>query len=69
MDDLNDHLARRNRAHHFLADRLLAHPVRERLHDLKRHVRLDQGAANLAHGLGHVAIGQRTAPRELIENA
>ncbi len=69
MHDLDDHLPRRHRAQHLLADRFLAHPLRERLHDLKRHVRLDQRAAHLAHGLGHVAIGERAAPRELIEYA
>ena len=69
VDDLDDHLPRRDRAHHLLADGLLAHPVRERLHDLQRHVRLEQRAADLAHGLGDVAIGQRTAACELVENA
>ncbi len=69
VDDLDDHLARRDGAHHVLAERLLLHPVGEGAHHVERHVGLDQSAAHLAHGLGHVRLAQRAAARELVENA
>ena len=55
--------------HHLLADGLGLHLVGEVAHDLERHVGLEQRAAHLAHGLADVAVGQRAAPGELVEDA
>ncbi len=68
MHDLDDHLARRDGAHHLLADGLLLHPVDERAHHVERDVGLEQRAAHLAHGLADVGLGQRAAPRQLVED-
>ena len=69
MHDLDHHLARRDRLDHVLADGLGLHLVGEVAHDLERHVRFQQRAAHLAHGLADVAVGQRPAPGQLVEDA
>ena len=69
VDDLDDHLAWRDRAQNLLADRLGLHLVDEVAHHIERDVRLEQGAAHLAHRLADVALGQRAATRQLVENA
>jgi hypothetical protein len=68
MHDLDDHLARRDGAHHLLADRLLLHPVDERAHHVERDVGLEQRTAHLAHRLADVVFGERAAPRQLVED-
>ena len=69
VDDLDDHLAGRDRADHVLADGAGAHLVGERAHHVERHVRLDQRAADLAHRLVDVGLRQRAALRQLVEDA
>ena len=56
VDDLDDHLARRDRAQHFLADRLLGDLVDEIAGDRQRDVGLEQGDAHLAHRRAHVGL-------------
>ena len=69
VHDLDHHLARRDRLDHVLADGLGLHLVGELAHHLQRHVGLEQRPAHLAHGFRHVAVGERPAPRELVEDA
>ncbi len=69
VHDLHDHLARRDRTHDFLAHCFFAHAVRKGFDHVESHVGLDKRAAHLAHGLGHVAVGQSAATGQLIENA
>ncbi len=69
VDDLDDHLAGRDRAQDLLADRLGLHLVDEVAHHIERHVGLEQRAAHLAHRLADVALGERAATRQLVENA
>ena len=69
MHDLDDHLAGRDRAHDLLADGLRLHRVGEVAHHVECHVSLEQRAADLAHRLGDVRLGQRAAARELVEDA
>ena len=68
IDDLDDHLAGRDRAHHLLADRLRLHAVDEVAHDIERDIGLEQRAAHLAHGLGDVGLAQRALAGELVED-
>ena len=49
VDDLDDLLARRDRAQHLLADRLLGGAVDELADDRQRDVGLEQSDADLAH--------------------
>ena len=69
MHDLDDHLSGRDRADNLLADGLFANAIREGLHHVQRHVGLDQRTAHLAHRFGHIAVGERAAARQLVENA
>ena len=50
-------------------DRLGLHLIDEVTHHVERHVRLEQRAADFAHRLADVALGKRTATRQLVENA
>ena len=69
VHDLDDHLARLDRADDARADGLCSHPVDERLHDFERNVSLDQRTAHLAQRLTDVRFRQRTAAGDLVENA
>ena len=69
IDDLDHHLAGRDRAQDFLADRLGLHLVDEVAHHIERDVRFEQRTAHLAHRLADVALGERAATRQLVENA
>ena len=69
VDDLDHHLAGLDRLHDLLADGLGLHRLDEVLDHVERHVGFEQCAADLAHRLGDVALRQRTAPGELVENA
>jgi hypothetical protein len=69
VDDLDDHLARRDRLHDLAADGALLDRLDERAHDLERHVGLDQRAAHLAHRGIDIGLRQRTAAGELVEDA
>ena len=67
MDDLDHHLAGRDRLDDGGADRLLADAVDEASDDLERNVGFQQRAAHLAHRGVDVGFGQRTAARQPIE--
>ena len=68
IDDLDDHLAGRDGAHHLLADRLRFYAVDEVAHDVERDIGLEQRAAHLAHRLGDVGLAQRALAGELVED-
>ena len=69
VDDLDDHLPRRDRAQHFLADRLLGDLVDEIARDRQRDVGLEQGDAHFAHRRAHVGLAERAAPAKPVEYA
>jgi hypothetical protein len=69
VDDLDDLLARRDRAQHLLADRLLGGAVDELSDDRQRDVRLEQGDAHLAHRAAHVGLVERAAAAQAVEHA
>ena len=69
VDDLDDHLARRDRAQDFLADRLLGDLVDEIASHRQRDVGLEQRDAHLAHRRAHVGLGERAAPAKPVEYA
>ncbi len=69
VDDLDDHLAGRDRAQHFGADGLGFDFFGEVLDDIERDVGFEQSAANFAHRLADIAFRQRAAPRQLVEDA
>ena len=69
IDDLDDHLAGRDRLDDAGADRAVAHLVGEGAHHVERDVGLEQRAAHFAQRLVDVGLGERAAPRELVENA
>ena len=67
VDDLDDHLARRDRADDVGADRLGPHLVDELADDGQGDVGLEQGRAHLAQGGVDIGFGERTAPAQLVE--
>jgi hypothetical protein len=67
MDDLDHHLAGRDRLDHGGADRLLADAVDKAAHHVERDVSLEQRAAHLAHRGVDIGLRQRTATRQPIE--
>src|SRR6266403_850211 len=67
MDDLDHHLAGRDRLDDGGADRLLAHAIGEASDDIERDVSLEQRAAHLAHRGVDIGLRQRTAARQPIE--
>ena len=69
VDDLDDHLARRDRAQHFLPDGLFGDLVDEIARDRERDVGLEQGDAHLAHRRAHVGLAERAAPAKPVEYA
>ena len=68
VDDLDDHLARRDRAQHLLPDRLLAHPADEIAHDRQRDIGFEQRDADLAQRRADIVLGQRAAPAQPVED-
>ena len=68
VDDLHDHLRRRDRAQHLLPDRLLAHAVDEALDHRQRHVGLEQRDADLAQRRRHVVFAERAMARQPVEH-
>ena len=68
MDDLHHHLARRDRAQHFLADGLLAGLGNEILHHRQGDIGLQQRHAHFAHDLLDVALGEGAAPLQSLEH-
>ena len=69
VDDLDDHLAGRDRLDDVGADGPAAHLVDEALDHVERHVGLEQRAPNLAQGDVHVLLGERAALGQSIEDA
>jgi len=69
VDDLHDHLAGGHRLDDLGADGAVTHLVGERAHDLERDIRLEQGAAHLAHRLLDIGFAQRAAALEAVEDA
>ena len=68
VHDLDDHLPRRHRAHHLLADRLLAHAVDEVAHHRQRDIGFEQGDADLAHRGRDIVLAQRALPAQPVED-
>ena len=68
VHDLDDHLPRRHRAQHLLADRLLAHRVDEIAHHRQRDVGLEQRDADLAQRGADIVLAQRAAPAQPVED-
>ena len=67
MDDLDHHLAGRDRLDDGGADRLLADAVGKTSDNVKRDVGFQQRAAHFAHRGVDVGLRQRTAARQPIE--
>ena len=67
VDDLDHHLARRDRADDVGADRLGPDLVDELADDGQGHVGFEQGGADLAQGRVDIGLGERTAPAQLVE--
>ena len=67
VDDLDDHLARRDRADDVGADCLGTDRIDEITDDRQRHVGLEQGGADLAQGRVDIGLGERTTPPQLVE--
>ena len=68
VDDLDDHLAGRDRLDHFLTDRAQPHAGHEILDDRQRDVGLEQGQTDFAQRLVDVALAERTAPAQAVED-
>ena len=68
VDDLDDHLARRDRAHDLLADRFELHAGDEVFDHLQGDVGLQQGHAHFAQCGIDIGFGERTAPAQLVED-
>ena len=69
VDDLDHHLAGRDRLDHGGADRLRAGAVDERTHDVERNVGLEQRAAHFAHRRVDVLLGEGAAAGQSIQYA
>jgi hypothetical protein len=64
VDDLDDHLAGRDRLQVTSAPTAFRAPcIGEGAHDFERHVRLEQRTAHLAQRRGDIGLGQRAAAR------
>ena len=68
VHDLDDHLPRRHRAQHLLADRLLAHRIDEIAHDRQRDIGFEQRDADLAHRARDIVLAQRAVPAQPVED-
>ena len=69
VDDLDDHLARSDRADDFLSDRPLGDLVDEVARHGQSDVRLEQRNAHFAHRRAHVGFRERAAPTKPVKNA
>ena len=69
MDDLDHHLAGRDRLDHLDADGALFELVDEAAHHVEGDVGLQEGAADFARRRIHVGSRQGTPPRQAVENA
>jgi hypothetical protein len=68
VDDLDDLLARGDRAQHIVPDGLFGDRVDEAARDRQRHVGLEQRNAHLAHGIAHVLLAQRPAAAQAVKD-
>ena len=68
VDDLDDLLARRDRAEHLLADRLLGRLVDELADHRQGDVGLEQGDPHLAHRGPDVGLVERAAAAQPVED-
>ena len=68
MDDLDHHLAGRDRLDDFDADGAFAHAIDEGARDIERDVGFQQRAAHFAQRRIDIGSRQRAAPRQLVEN-
>ena len=68
VDDLDDLLARRDRAQNLGADRAFAHLGDEIAHHFQRDVSLQERQANLAQRLGNIGLAQRASAAQLVED-
>ncbi len=68
VDDLDHHLRRRDRAQHFLSDRLGPYGVDEILDHRQGDVRFQQRHANLAHRRIDIALAQRPVAAQPVKN-
>ena len=68
IDDFDNLLARRYRFQHFRADRARAHFVDEGAHNGQRNIGFQQGFSNIAQRGFDIALGQRTATAQAVEN-
>jgi len=66
-NDLDDRLRRRQRLRHLRADGALPHFLGKVAHDLVVDVRLEQGQAHFAQGLGNVGIAQASLAGEALK--
>jgi hypothetical protein len=69
VHDFHDHLAGRDRLHHFDADGLLLDVVGEGARHVERDIGLQQRAANLAQRRIDVGFAERAAAGEAVKNA
>ena len=69
VHDLHDHLTRRHRFDDLDADGVAFDLVNEGAHHVEGDVGLEQRAAHFAQRGIDVGLGQRTAPRQAVENA
>ena len=69
VNDLDDHLAGRDRAQHLLADGALRHLVDEVARDRQSDIGLEQRDAHFTHRRTDVALVQRAAAAKLVEDA
>ena len=68
MDDLDDLLARRDRADDLVPDGALGDLVDDGLDDGQRDVGFEQRDPHFAHGGAHVELGQRATAAQLVED-
>ena len=69
VDDLDDHLPRRDRAQHFLPDSSFRDPIDEVAGDRESDIGFKQRDPHLAHRFAHVALAERAAPAKPVEYA
>ena len=68
VDDLDHHLAGRDRADDILSDRLFAHRGDEVAHHRQRDIGLQQRDPDLAHRHADIVLAERAAPAQPVEN-
>ena len=69
VDDADQRLPRRQRADHFLADRLVLDLPYEVLDDGQRHVGFEQREPDLAQGVLDIGVGEPRLAAQLLDDA